>query len=59
MNPISIDDIEQATDFLLNPEYLICVSKETHDAIHYGIDTVGYAERKKVVERRPNDTKLW
>jgi len=59
MNPITINDIEDATDFLLNPEYLICVSKETHDAIHYGTDIAGYAERKKVVERKPNDTKLW
>lgn len=59
MNPITINDIEDATEFLLNPEYLICVSKETHDAIHYGTDMAGYAERKKVVERKPNDTKLW
>lgn len=59
MNPITINDIEDSTDFLLNPEYLICVSKETHDAIHYGTDIAGYAEQKKVVERKPNDTKLW
>lgn len=59
MNPIGIEDIRDSTDFLLNPEYLICVSKETHDAIHYGADMAGYADRKKVVERKPNDTKLW
>lgn len=59
MNPIGIEDIRYSTDFLLNPEYLICVSKDTHDAIHYGVDTKEYAERKKVVERKPNDTKLW
>lgn len=59
MNPIGIEDIRDSTDFLLNPEYLICVSKETHDAIHYGTDMAGYADRKKVIERKPNDTKLW
>ena len=36
MNPISIKDISDATEFLLNPEYLICVSHNTHNAIHYG-----------------------
>lgn len=36
MNPISKDDILNRSDFLLNPEYLICTVKNTHDAIHYG-----------------------
>lgn len=36
MNPITKDDILNRTDFLLNPKYLICTSKNTHDAIHYG-----------------------
>lgn len=36
MNPITVDDIVNRTDFLLNPEYLICTIKNTHDAIHYG-----------------------
>ena len=36
MNPITIDDIVKRTKFLLDPEYLICTVKNTHDAIHYG-----------------------
>ena len=31
MNPISLKDIQDVTDFLLNPDYLICVSHETHN----------------------------
>lgn len=36
MNPISLDDLVDQTDWLLNPEYLICVSHDTHNALHYG-----------------------
>lgn len=56
MNPITLKDIQESTDFLLNPEYLICVSHETHNAIHYG-----RAEplRKEPVERFRNDTCPW
>lgn len=36
MNPINDVDILNQTSFLLNPEYLICVSHITHNAIHYG-----------------------
>lgn len=56
MNPICPDDIFDSTDFLLNPEYLICVSQETHNAIHYGAEPI---KREAFVERRPGDTKLW
>lgn len=36
MNPLTTLDLERRTAFLLNPEYLITVSFETHQAIHYG-----------------------
>lgn len=36
MNPITEKDILYATDALMNPEYLICVTHNTHNAIHYG-----------------------
>lgn len=36
MNPISKEDILRRSKFLLDPEYLICTMKSTHDAIHYG-----------------------
>lgn len=57
MNPISLSDIENKTDFLLNPDFLICVSKDTHDAIHYGADHV--FTRNEIIERKPFDTCLW
>lgn len=36
MNPISKKDIEERSEFLTNPEYLICTTSNTHEAIHYG-----------------------
>lgn len=36
MNPVSVDDIMKRSEYLLDPEYLICTTKITHDAIHYG-----------------------
>ena len=56
MNPISIKDISDATEFLLNPEYLICVSHNTHNAIHYGDSRLLPGG---IFERRPNDTCPW
>lgn len=57
MNPISLDDIKDATEYILNPDYLVCVSKETHDAIHYGDGSLLMAT--KPLDRTPGDTKLW
>ena len=59
MNPLTLDDISNSSDFLLNPEYLICVSKETHDIIHYGFSSDSYSKSKEPVNRKPGDTKLW
>ena len=57
MNPIAPDDIINSTDLLLNPEYLICVSHDTHNAIHYGDETI--INKYEVVERTKDDTCLW
>lgn len=57
MNPISADDILHGSDFLMNPEYLICVSHKTHNSIHYG-DTK-FPLSRTFVERTPNDTCPW
>lgn len=56
MNPIRIDDIRDSTEFLLNPEYLICVSDAAHRYIHYGTVT---RTPSLCVERQPNDTSPW
>lgn len=56
MNPITIEDIERESAFLLNPEYLICTVHNTHNAIHYGDDSL---LTKAPITRRPNDTCPW
>lgn len=56
MNPISIKDIEESTEFLLNPNYLITTTPNTHRAIHYGDKSLLALDP---VERRPNDTCPW
>lgn len=56
MNPIKMDDFRDMTEFLINPEYLICVSHQTHNALHYGNEE-GLV--KDYVPRRPNDTCPW
>ena len=56
MNPISPEDVMQQSDILLNPEYLICVSHTTHNAIHYGDETLLMTVP---VERSKNDTCPW
>jgi hypothetical protein len=56
MNPLTLEDIENATDNLLDPEFLITTSLRTHNAIHYG--DKGLLPRP-FVERTPGDTKLW
>lgn len=56
MNPITVEDIRLGTNILLNPEFLICVSHETHNAIHYGdADLLP----KDFIPRLPNDTCPW
>lgn len=57
MNPIVDDDIVNVSDYLMNPEYLICVSHDVHNAIHYGNDDI--LRVKDYIPRRPNDTCPW
>ena len=56
MNPITKEDILKRSEFLLNPEYLICTLKSTHDAIHYGDENL---LMKGPVVRSANDTCPW
>lgn len=57
MNPITVEDIINRSEFLLNPEYLICTSKNTHDAIHYGNKDLLY--NTVLIERSKYDTCPW
>lgn len=56
MNPIMLEDIQKSSEFLLNPEYLICMSFETHNAIHYGDENLLL---KAPIERKRYDTCPW
>ena len=56
MNPIAMEDILDSTDLLLNPEYMVCVAHDTHNAIHYGDASL---LPKGPIERRPYDTCPW
>ena len=56
INPISLKDISNKLDWILDPEFLISTMKRTHDAIHYGDESLLYDEP---IERTPNDTCLW
>lgn len=56
MNPIRIDDIRFLSEYLMNPEYLISTTLSTHNAIHYGDESLLMAEP---IERTPNDTCPW
>lgn len=56
MNPINIEDIVNRTEYLLDPEYLISTVKNTHDAIHYGDESLLIMAP---IERTKNDTCPW
>lgn len=56
MNPLTIEDIEKESKFLLDPEFLICTVHHTHNAIHYGDESL---LMKAPIERKENDTCPW
>jgi len=56
MNPITVDDIRKITEYLLDPEYLICTTHETHNALHFGDASLLVTEP---VVRTPFDTCPW
>lgn len=56
MNPILQQDIIDQTEFLLDPEYLICTTHNTHNAIHYGDENLLITMPR---ERTENDTCPW
>lgn len=56
MNPITVDDIALEKSYVFDSEFLICVSDNTHRAIHYGSETM---LMQNPIERRKNDTCPW
>jgi len=57
INPICYEDLAALNSSVFDPENLICVSYETHNAIHYGGDE--YLRLRAVCERSPDDTCPW
>lgn len=57
IEPITMDDIKNRSDKLLDPNNLICVSKKTHNAIHFGDESILIED--VAIERFPNDTSPW
>lgn len=56
MNPMTLADVKLRDDDILNPEFLIATSENTHQAIHYGDESLlPYLPKQRVA----NDTNLW
>jgi hypothetical protein len=56
MNQVSPQDIIHGEEWILDPNYLITTSLQTHNAIHYGDESL---LPRGPVTRRAGDTKLW
>lgn len=56
MNPITLKDIETESEFLMDPEFLITTVHNTHNAIHYGDESMLITAP---IERSRNDTCPW
>lgn len=57
INPLTKEDILEHSEKIFDPENLICVSHETHNALHYG--DMSLLDKYKFNERSPNDTCPW
>ena len=56
MNPVLLEDLEDGNPAILDPEFLICSSLDTHNALHFGNSK---NLTRLPTERRKGDTKLW
>lgn len=57
LNPLSLEDITNERGCVFDPENAICVSHETHNAIHYSEEEP--ENKKEYVERTEYDTCPW
>ena len=57
INPITVDDFENDSPSIWDPENLICVDRLTHNAIHYG--DINLIKPVGITIRTPNDTIPW
>jgi hypothetical protein len=56
MNAMTVDDLKQGRSDVLDPDFLISTTHNTHNAIHYGDES---RLTRHFVPRRRGDTKLW
>ena len=56
MNPITANDIIKHSDWIVDPNQLICTSFRTHNALHYG--DISLIDKQPTI-RKPNDTCPW
>lgn len=56
MNPLSLEDIKHGEDWIIDPEFLITTSLQTHNAIHFGDENL---LPRGPIERHAGDTRLW
>lgn len=56
MNPMVAHDIVRGDDAIVDPEFLITTTHQTHNSIHYGDERT---LRRPFSPRRDGDTKLW
>lgn len=56
MNPMTVRDIVDGESSILDPEFLITTTHQTHNAIHYGDER---QLPRPLVERKSGDTRLW
>lgn len=56
MNPLTMKEIEEDDNVIYDSNFLICVSFNTHNALHYGDESLLV---KEPIERKRNDTCPW
>lgn len=56
MNPLAVEDLVDGDEWVLDPEFLICTTKRTHNAIHFGDRNL---LPRPVIARESGDTLLW
>lgn len=56
MNPLTMDQVEEDSDLIYDPDFLICVAPMTHQAIHYSDKGL---LPSPLIERKPWDTCPW
>jgi hypothetical protein len=56
MNPLSLEELKHSSDGIIDPDFLICTSLQTHNAIHYSDEAI--LPRGPII-RKSGDTTLW